>query len=121
MTTVYEYCSGPFFSFFNDKLKEGNALYFPQHNTLWNLWIYRAIAELSIGIITVDCYQGRYHVTDLFLMMFYSITTYSCLSSSCVSISGCVQKEGVGLGKGRGIFPGKSINFSSPANCEKIQ
>lgn len=109
------------FTFFNNKMKEGNALYFPQCNTLWNTWIDRAIAELSIAVITVDCYQGRYHRTDLFLMMLYSITTYSFLSSSCVSISRCIQKEGVGIGKGRGIFPGKSINFSSPANCEKIQ
>lgn len=111
----------PFLTFFNDKLKEGNALYSPQRNTLWNLWIYRAIAELGIAIITVDCYQGRYHGTDLFLMMLYSITNHPRLSSSCVSISGYVQKEGGGLGKGIGIFSGKSINFSNPANCEKIQ
>lgn len=110
-----------FLHFFNDKLKEGNVLYFPQCNTLWNLWIYRAIAELSIAIITVHCYQGRYHGTDLFLMMLYSITPYPSLSPSSVSISGCVQKEGGVLGKGRGIFLGKSINFSNLANCEKIQ
>lgn len=109
------------FYIFKDKLKQGNALHFPQCNTLWDLWIYRAGAELSVAIVTVDCYQGRYHGTDLFLMMLYSITTYPCLSSSCVSISGRVQKEGGGLGKRKGIFPGKSINFSNPANCEKIQ
>lgn len=102
-------------------MKEGNALYLPPCRALWNLWIYRAIAELSITIITVDCYQGRYCGTGLFLMMLYSITTYSSLSFCCISISVHFLKEGAGLAKGRGIFPGKSINFSNPANCEKIQ
>lgn len=110
-----------FLIFFKDRLKEGNALYFAPCKALWNLWIYSAIAELSITNITVDCYQGRYRGTNIFLMILYSITTYSSLSPCCVYFPVCFLKEGGGPGKGRGIFPGKSINFSNPANCEKIQ
>lgn len=91
-----------FFIFFNARLREGNALYFPPCKAFWNIWIYRAIADLSIAIITVDCYQGGYCGTDLFLMVLYSITTYSSLLPCCVSILVCFLKGG-GLGKGRGI------------------
>lgn len=105
------------YNFFNPILKKENTLYLPPYKSM-DLQSY---SEAKCYYYHCGLLPGRYCETDLFLIMLYSVTTYFRLSPRCVSIFVHFLKGGGGLGKGRGIFPVKSIKFSNPANCEKIQ